>query len=158
MDAVHTAKLLTLASAVDNRIVDELTIGSWQDAIGHLEYDLCRSALARHRAESTEYLLPAHIAANVKRIIAERADEDRRSRGAIEPQQYAPRPDNEEAMVAAWNDPVAFAREVRPATHRCRILPGTHAQRRTSRRATACYVHREVPRSRHRLLHTSRRP
>jgi hypothetical protein len=85
LDLRETAQLLAVASSIDNRIVDQMTVGAWQEAVGHLSYTDCREALAMHRRESTEYLVPAHIVAGVKRLLAARDREERVARRAIEP-------------------------------------------------------------------------
>jgi hypothetical protein len=111
LDLRETAQLLAVASSIDNRIVDEMTVGAWHESIGFLPYADCREALAMHRRESSEYLQPAHISVNVKRVWAER----RKSEPVIAARvttQDASRPANYAAMSAAWNDPAAFAREV----------------------------------------------
>jgi len=61
MTPAETAQLLTIASVVDSRTVANETVLVWQEAIGHLEYDVAVKALNLHRQESTEYLLPAHV-------------------------------------------------------------------------------------------------
>lgn len=93
----------------DSRQVDALVLREWFDTIGHLEVGDALQAVTLHRQESTQYLMPAHIIANVKRLRAERSEL------ALPPQRdYTahPQPANYEAMTAAWNDPVKFAAEV----------------------------------------------
>jgi hypothetical protein len=70
-------KLLVRASVVDQRILTglagEMAVEVWFEAIGSLEYDVAVEALATHRRESTEYLVPAHLWAIAMRP---RADHD----------------------------------------------------------------------------------
>lgn len=93
----------------DSRQVDALVLREWFDTIGHLEVGDALMAVTLHRQESTQYLMPAHIVANVKRLRAERSET------ALPPQrdyESHPQPLNYDAMTAAWNDPVRFAAEV----------------------------------------------
>lgn len=110
MDLRETAQLLAVASSIDNRIVDQMTVGAWQEAVGHLSYSDCREALAMHRRESPEYLQPAHIVTNVKRLVADRYKGE--GIAASTSTKSASKPSNYLAMSKAWNDPEAWNREV----------------------------------------------
>jgi len=68
----QTAKLLAKAQLVDNRTVDAMTVAAWHEIVGPLDFDDAMTALTEHRRASTDYLMPAHIVAGVKRIRAER--------------------------------------------------------------------------------------
>lgn len=68
MNIAETAKVLTLAAAVDRRLVDEVTIAAWHDLIGHLDFTDACEAVRVHRRTSVEYLLPAHVVAGVRDI------------------------------------------------------------------------------------------
>jgi len=113
MDLTQTGQLLVVASSVDNRIVTDLMIAGWHEALGRLDYDDCRAALAHHRANSGEYVQPHHIAAGVRRIVAQR-NTDREAAGAHGDisRGWHPKPSPElfDRMSQAWNDPVEFAR------------------------------------------------
>lgn len=61
MTKLEVARLLTIASMVDNRTVAPETVEAWWEVIGHLDFEPARLALVQHRRDSTEYLLPAHI-------------------------------------------------------------------------------------------------
>lgn len=74
----ETAKLLAKAALVDNRNIDRLTIEAWHEIVGHLDYHDAIEALTRHRATSTDYLVPAHIVQGVQAIQAERRAAARR--------------------------------------------------------------------------------
>lgn len=95
----------------DNRQVDVLVLREWNDNIGMLKFEDAIEAVSMHRRESVEYLQPAHIHRNVARIVAARV-EAQKAISAHDDFQGDPKPDNWEAMCAAYNDPVAFAREV----------------------------------------------
>lgn len=110
MDLRETAQLLAVASSIDNRIVDQMTVGAWHESVGHLSYVDCREALAMHRRESLEYLQPSHIVGIVKRIVADRHKGE--GIAASTSSKSASKPANYIAMGKAWNNPEAFAREV----------------------------------------------
>lgn len=68
MNFEQTALLLAEIQVVDNRRVDEATVLAWQPLLEDLVYEEAAAAVALHRRESTAYLLPAHVRANVERI------------------------------------------------------------------------------------------
>ncbi len=107
MNIEETARVLAKIQLGDNRNIDQLTIQEWHDSIHFLEYEDAVSAVTMHRRESAAYLMPVHIIANARRIA-----QDRSMRRKIEPAKHrAPRPDNYDAMTAAWDDPVEFAKQ-----------------------------------------------
>lgn len=108
MSIDELARVLAKIQLGDNRQVDALVIREWFDTIGDLSFEDSVAAVTLHRRESTAYLLPAHIIANVKRI---RADRPEVKQVTTYPDGH-PRPDNYAAMVAAAKDPVRFAAEV----------------------------------------------
>lgn len=57
----------------DSRTVDVLVLNEWVDSIGFLPFQDTIAAVTLHRRESTDYLLPAHLIRNVKRIQERRA-------------------------------------------------------------------------------------
>lgn len=69
MNAVETSQLLALVQAVDGRRVDETVIAVWLDVLGDVDYPVAREAVRMHRRESTAWLTPAHVIANVERIV-----------------------------------------------------------------------------------------
>lgn len=68
MNFEQTALLLAEIQVIDNRRVDEATVIAWQPLLEDLSYEVASEAVALHRRESTAYLLPAHVRANVERI------------------------------------------------------------------------------------------
>lgn len=111
MNNTEVAKVLAFAATFDNRKVDDFTIESWRLVIGHLRFEDAMQAVALHRRESSTYLEPAHVIAGARRIATARYEAGSRSlNDGVKV--GAPRPDNFDAMAAAWKDPVAFAREV----------------------------------------------
>lgn len=79
MNAVEVGKLLAEVSVIDARQVDEAAVLVWMPLVGDLDYAMSVEALRLHRRESTAYLTPAHIRANVERMLlaslGERRDE-----------------------------------------------------------------------------------
>lgn len=111
MNLEQTARVLTKIQLGDNRAADQLILAEWHDTIGDLDFEDTITAVTMHRQESTEYLMPAHLRRNVGRIRTARSDrvttEIRSTTGP-----YVPRPRNEVALAAAWNNPEEFAREL----------------------------------------------
>jgi hypothetical protein len=66
MTPEETGQLLARAALIDNRSVDAPTVIAWHEILRDLPYPDCEVALAEHRAESTEWLMPAHIRRRVR--------------------------------------------------------------------------------------------
>lgn len=77
MNKVEVAKLLTRASAIDNRIVTEEKVEAWFEVLARVPYEYAVAAVNDHFKESTEYLLPAHIVAGARRAQDRKQREDR---------------------------------------------------------------------------------
>lgn len=77
MNKVEVAKLLTRASAVDNRHVTPETVEAWFEVLEGVRYDASVEAVNEHFKTSTEYLLPAHIISGARRVL-ERWERDAR--------------------------------------------------------------------------------
>lgn len=79
MNIQETAAVLAKIKIGDNREVDSkgLVLREWHEAIGHLNFGDAIEAVAMHRRESTDYLLAAHVVANVKRVRAARERDER---------------------------------------------------------------------------------
>jgi hypothetical protein len=113
VNILEAAALLTKIQLGDNREVTDLVVKEWFDTLWDFDVADCMEAVTMHRRESVEYLQPAHIIGNVKRIREARAVErEQQSRLGESEGRWPPKPANYDAMSAAWNDPVAFAREV----------------------------------------------
>jgi len=119
MNSQQVAAVLAKIQLGDNRETDSagLVLAEWVDSIGDLDFDDAVEAVRMHRKESTEYLLPAHVRAGVRRVRESRSpssdttpDRFRQLEAGEIPS--APKPANWDAMCGAWNDPAAFAREV----------------------------------------------
>lgn len=74
MNQIELAKVLARIQAGDNRVVDKVTVAHWRETIGHLKYQDAMDAVVMHFRESTEYLMPAHVIRNARRIRNERED------------------------------------------------------------------------------------
>jgi hypothetical protein len=61
----EVSQLLALAALVDNRTVTPEAVLMWHGILGDLPADAAMDALKAHYAESTEWLLPAHIRGRV---------------------------------------------------------------------------------------------
>ena len=68
MTRQECAKVLAKIQLGDNRQVDKLTLEEWFDTIGHLPFAPAIEAVRMHRQESTDYLQPAHVIRNVRRL------------------------------------------------------------------------------------------
>jgi hypothetical protein len=104
----EVAKVLAKIKLGDNRSVEESVIREWADTIGHLRFEDAIAAVTLHRQESAEYLVPAHIIANARRVRAARPEV--RAVESFPPGD--PKPTNFEAMIEAAGDPVRFGMEV----------------------------------------------
>jgi hypothetical protein len=117
VNAAQVAAVVAKIRLGDNRETSREVILEWVDSIGGLDFDDAVEAVRMHRKESTDYLTPAHVHSNVKRVRAARTpsndttpDRFKQLEAGVIPS--APKPANWDSMCAAWNDPVAFAREV----------------------------------------------
>lgn len=73
MKKSEVLKLLTIASAFDNRRPTDEQVDAWFAVIGDLDYLDAERAVREHFRESTEWMLPAHVVAGVRWIEAQRA-------------------------------------------------------------------------------------
>jgi hypothetical protein len=67
VNKVEVARLLTIASMIDNRTVAPETVEEWHRVAGHLDFEAAREGVEQHFRESTSYLLPAHVIAQARR-------------------------------------------------------------------------------------------
>lgn len=72
MNLAETHALLTLAATLDNRRFDDATVVAWQEILADQPFDDCRTAVIRHFASTTDYLLPAHVIRGAAEIDRER--------------------------------------------------------------------------------------
>ena len=116
MTPQEVAQVVARIQAGDNRAVDEVTMAHWAETIGHLNFRDALEAVVMHFRESSEYLVAAHVLRNAARIRQARfTDNDttpEKWKEIAATGKSAPKPDNFEALTAAWNDPAAWAREI----------------------------------------------
>lgn len=74
MDRHQIIDLLSMIAAFDKRKVGQVEVEAWHMAIGTLDLDDARQAVAEHFATSTDYLMPVHVAGGVKRIRTQRLE------------------------------------------------------------------------------------
>jgi len=101
VDHAQTAQLLTVIATYDRRQLGDADVLSWHEAVGDLDYDACREAVARHYKSATDWLMPAHV-----RRLATAASNDRASRAVIgavcTPDGCGPKPEWFDAAAAAF--------------------------------------------------------
>jgi hypothetical protein len=70
----QVAAVLAKIQLGDNRETDAagLVLAEWVDSIGDLDFDDAVEAVRMHRRETTVYLQPAHVRANVRLLRARR--------------------------------------------------------------------------------------
>ncbi len=82
MNRKDLEKLLTYIQAGDNRTLTAVDVVMWDQALpGSLTLDTAIAAVTMHRQESTAWLMPAHVIANVRTLNAELARERARLSG-----------------------------------------------------------------------------
>lgn len=75
MKPTEAAALLTVAAAFDNRKPDADAAKAWAMALDGLPFTDCRDAIVTHYRQSSEWLMPAKVIAEVKKIRAKRIDD-----------------------------------------------------------------------------------
>lgn len=129
MEIRQTAQLLAKAALVDNRQVSAEIVATWHEAVGHHDYQTALAALDRHRATSTEYLLPAHINEQAKVVRQLEAHDEAKTRAmyALPAPKSGGVPDwfweragiqRTTAQSPPWPCPWCGARELEPCTNR----------------------------------------
>lgn len=73
MKKSEVLRLLTIASAFDNRRPTDEQVDAWFAVIGDLDYGDAAAAVREHFRESTAWMLPGHVVAGVRAIEAARA-------------------------------------------------------------------------------------
>jgi len=84
MNEPEAFKLLTLASARDGRTVTQAVAKVWADDLAWVNLADAVEALTMHYRESTDWAMPGHVIANVRRV-KDRQARDERIRVALEP-------------------------------------------------------------------------
>ena len=68
MNIQETNQLLIRIQVIDNRQIGDSTVIAWHELVGDLDYGLAVEAVKLHQRESTAYLTPAYVRANVERM------------------------------------------------------------------------------------------
>ena len=68
MTPTDAARLLTLAAAYDNRKPDADQAKAWAMVLDGLRFEDCCEAIVAHYPTSRDWMMPAHVIADVKRI------------------------------------------------------------------------------------------
>lgn len=68
MRKAEVAKLLTLVSTFDSRTVGIDTVEAWHTILEHVDATEAATVVRNHFATTTDYLMPAHIVAGVRRL------------------------------------------------------------------------------------------
>lgn len=68
MTPAEAAALLGIAAAFDNRKPDPDAAQAWAIALNDLRFADCRDAIVEHYRRSSDWLMPEHVIAGVKRI------------------------------------------------------------------------------------------
>jgi len=76
MNEPEAFKLLTLASARDNRTVDQAIAKVWAQDLARIDYNDAVEALSLHYSETSDWLLPVHVVRCVTRIRTQRRLEE----------------------------------------------------------------------------------
>ena len=74
MNLPEAQMLLTVAAAFDNRKPDADAATAWSVALDGYRFEDCRDAIVAHYRSSSDWLMPAHVVAAVKRMRAGRID------------------------------------------------------------------------------------
>ena len=93
MKATEAAALLTVAAAFDNRKPDADAAQAWALALDGLRFEDCRDAIVAHYRASSEWLMPATVRTEVKRV---------RSKRIAEAGDLTPPPDLTPREAMAW--------------------------------------------------------
>lgn len=116
MNATEISALLAKAQLDDNRDISHQVVVRWVEILGPIRATLDEAfeALNMHRRESVEYLQPAHIITNLRRVREDRMRGHQLEQGEDRPPTFVPdpKPSNFAEMAAAWDDPVKFGLEV----------------------------------------------
>jgi hypothetical protein len=68
----ETTQALALAQAFDNRTVGEVNIRAWHAVLGDADAADVMAAIKNHYAETTEWIMPAHIRTAVRDMVSQR--------------------------------------------------------------------------------------
>lgn len=89
MNIQETNELLLRIQLIDNRQIGDSTVLAWHELVRDLDYAVAVEAVRLHRLESTDYLVPAHVRANVERILHAPAEPEDEWGNPLEPDHAA---------------------------------------------------------------------
>lgn len=72
MNLSETADLLTAMSAFDRRTIGDGDVIAWQSILPDASFEDCLEAVKQHYAESTEWMMPAHVRRSVRDMVSQR--------------------------------------------------------------------------------------
>jgi hypothetical protein len=98
MDLREAFQLLTLASARDGRTVDQAVAAVWAKDLERVDLDVAVEAATIHYRESSDWLMPAHVIRNARRVLEGR-ERVARLRRQLEPEK---REFSDEGIAAYW--------------------------------------------------------
>lgn len=106
MTPAEVARMLAQVQAFDRRTVGEADVAAWSLVLVDVELNDALQAVTRHYAESTEWLMPAHLRALVAEIRRERrrAINQERAARALEAEQARPTRDRSPELEALLTD------------------------------------------------------
>lgn len=93
MTPAEAQALLTVAAAFDNRKPDPDAATAWSIALDGYRFEDCRDAIVAHYRASSEWLMPAKVITEVKRIRAKRIEDH---------PPLTPPPDLDPVETCAW--------------------------------------------------------
>ena len=116
MTPAEAAALLGIAAAFDNRKPDADAAKAWSVALDGLRFEDCRDVIVAHYRRTADWLMPAHIITEVRRL---------RSKRLHEAPPVTPPPDLTPIETTAWlaaerrriadgDQPSAYPAELRP--------------------------------------------
>lgn len=98
MNEREAFQLLTLASARDGRKVSQSVAKVWARDLERVDFDVAVEAATLHYRESSDWLMPAHVIRNARRV-REAWDRAERVRRQLEPDK---REFSDEGIAAYW--------------------------------------------------------
>ena len=123
MDAEQAGQVLAKCASYDRRKTGDADTIAWYEALSDLEYDDCIAAVVAHYAETTDWIMPAHIRRHVRAIRAGRVQDTEIPPPPPEllrhPRAYCAALQAAEKAIADGRDPHAAMRAItRQATRR----------------------------------------
>ena len=74
MNAEETSQLLAKCASYDRRKTGDADVIAWFQVLGDLSYDDCIAAVIGHYADTTDWIMPAHVRRRVRDMRDSRLD------------------------------------------------------------------------------------